>query len=232
MRLFPLVLVLLLGTALDAPVARAADYTPDVMEFDGSGGMAFATEPILTLPAGGTLEFWVAADWQDSPGYDPILFANAGSASVAWQVAISADRQSLLVRSGTQEGRFAADFRDGRTHHVGIIAFSDETYVLIDGNLAAAVAMTLQEVPTDALWVGAGYGNTRPFTGAIAGLRVWDVALEPEELVAYALRDITSADAGHPDIDSLVGHSRFGERDFYITDAIVVSDADLGEEAP
>lgn len=232
MRIFSLALVLLLCAALGPPVARAAGYTPDVIEFDGSGGIAFATQPILTLPAGGTLEFWVAADWKDDPGYDPILFANAGPTDVAWQVAISADRKSLLVRSGAQEGRFAADFRDGQTHHVGIIAFGDETYVLVDGNLVAAIAMTLHEVPTDALWVGAGHGNTRPFSGALAALRVWDVALEPEELVAYSLKDVTAADAAHPDIDSLVGHSRFGERDFYITEAIVVSDADLEGEAP
>lgn len=207
--------------------SQATGYVPDTIEFDGSGGVAFTSSPVLTLPAGGTLEFWVAADWNGNPGYDPVAFANAGPDAVVYQVAVAGDRQSLLFQSGDKLGSVGFDFRDGAMHHVAIVDVGDETWVLIDGRLAGAVAMALTPVVGDTLWVGAGPDNTRPFTGAVAALRIWDTPLEPDVLAEYALRDVTAEATGHPEIQFLVGHSQFRNKDFHITESIVVTDADL-----
>jgi len=219
-------LLLWLAAPLTA-AAQATGYVPDTIEFDGTSGVVFTSHPILTLPDGGTLEFWVAANWPENPGYDPVVLANADDSGVSYQVAVSAERDSLLFQSGDKLGRFDFDFSDGAMHHVGIVDFGDETWALIDGRLAGAVAMSFANLAADTLWVGAGNGNARPFTGAVAALRIWDVPLEPEVLADYALRDVTAADADHPEIQYLVGRSEFRSQDFYITESIVVTDADL-----
>ncbi len=51
------------ATLCSLSCAAHAQYVPDVLELDGNGGVAFASAPILTLPDGGTIEFWMSADW-------------------------------------------------------------------------------------------------------------------------------------------------------------------------
>lgn len=214
---------LLLGLLSSTPVIAAGAYVPDAIEFDGTEGLRFTSHPVLTLPDGGTLEFWIAADWSGDPGYDPVVLANAGPKNVAYLVAFGADRQSLKFQSGGHLGEVAFNFGDGKTHHVAIVDFGDSTFVIVDGQFVGAVAMSLQDLPTETLWLGAGYDNERPFIGVLAGLRIWDLPVGLEVLVDHALKDVTGADAEHPDIEFLVGHSRFDERDFYVSESVVIA---------
>ncbi|MFK7886738.1 MAG: LamG-like jellyroll fold domain-containing protein [Gammaproteobacteria bacterium] len=215
----------LLCTSFWLCATATAEYVPDVLELDGSGGVGFASQPILTLPDGGTIEFWLSADWNKDPGYDPVVLSNASERGIAYKVMVGRDRQSITVQSGKEVGELAHDFGDGNMHHVAIVDMRDETVVLVDGTPIGSLAMSLSAWPTDRLRVGADYYNANGFVGALAAVRIWDVPLDADIVAEFALKDITSEDTSHPTIDFLVGHSRFSDDDFYITDAVII-DAD------
>ena len=206
-------------------LARASEgYVPDVLELDGSAGVAFSTHPILDISAQGTLEFWVAADWQEPPAQSPTVLSNVGADGAAYSVTIAPDRRSIALQTADQAVDIEYDFSDGALHHVAFINFGEETVLSINGRLIAALEMPLASLPTQALWIGANAGGRAPFAGVIAGVRIWRSALPIDVIADYALRPlIADADVDtHPEINSLVGRSAFETGDFVITEAIFI----------
>lgn len=208
--------------ALTAVAQNDTQHVPDVLALDGTGGVAFTSHPILDLSAQGTIEFWVAADWTETLDFDPTVLSNVGQQGAAYHIAIAGDRQSIFLQTADRIVDAEYDFSDGALHHVAFINFGDEITLVVNGQLIAQLAMSIEELPTQALWVGANVGNNTPFTGVIAGLRIWRSALLPDVIADYALRPITSQQAAHPEINELVGHSAFAQNDFYITEAVLI----------
>lgn len=208
--------VLLSGLLLGAQAAAAQGYTPDIAEFDGSNTMSFEPAPQLNLADGGTIEFWVMPDWTDDPGYDPVIICNAGPEGASYLIAMLRDRDGIAFGAGDQEDVATFDFTDGRLHHVAVSFFEDGLSVIVDGQIVGTSNIKALDLPSVGVWVGSIDGENNQFKGAIAGLRVWDIVVEQESLVEFALKDIFAAD--HPDLPLLSVMSDFANEEFLLAE--------------
>jgi hypothetical protein len=211
-------------------VAGAQDYTPDVAEFDGESTLEFDPSPAFWLGDGGSIEFWVAADWESEPGYDPVILSNAGSQGASYLIAVLRDRSGLGLRAGDAERYVAFDFSDGQLHHVALSYLEGALAVLIDGQVRGQFALQIDDLPMTALWVATADGNTGAFRGAIAGLRFWRVPLSQADLVTYATQDITADNVEHPAFDYLAAFSDFRNDEIIISEAADIQDEATDDE--
>lgn len=199
---------------------RAADdaggYIPDIYEFDGSNSLAFEPAPSLNLAGGGTIEFWIAPDWTEDPGYDPAIVCNAGLEGPLYLIAMLRDRDGLALVAGEEEDVVTFDFDDGELHHVAVSQLADGVAVFVDGRLAGVSDLMFADLPSIGLWVGSIDGVDNQFTGAIAGLRFWRTVVDQENLVRYALADVFEAD--HPDLEALTAMSNFNDGALLVVD--------------
>lgn len=200
-------LIPVLGVLAAIGAAAAKDYTPDIIELDGTRSLTFSPAPQLILADGGTIEFWVAPDWHRDPGYDPVIFCNAGPKGPSYLIAMLRDRDGLAFAAGSAEDVVSFNFMDGKMHHVAISQLQDGMVVFVDGRIVGTSAVKAQNLPSVGVWLGSIDGRNNRFRGAIAGLRIWDAVIEQKDLVRYALRDIFDGD--HPDLDRLSAISDF-----------------------
>lgn len=226
-RLFTLLLLMLAATG-----AAAEEYTPDVAEFDGTNSLTFEPSPQLTLADGGTIEFWVVPDWTSDPGYDPVIICNAGPEGASYLIAMLRDRDGIAIAAGEDEDVVTFDFTDGQLHHVAVVQYDDGMAVFVDGQVAGTSELTFLDLPSAGVWVGSIDGENNAFRGAIAGLRVWNVAVPQEDLVAFALKDIFEGD--HPDLEWLSAMSDFRASELLLVaaapDAEAAEPTDEGEQ--
>jgi hypothetical protein len=210
-------------------VSTAAEpYTPDVAEFDGTNSLTFEPSPQLMLADGGTIEFWVVPDWTSDPGYDPVIICNAGPEGASYLIAMLRDRDGIALAAGEEEDVVTFDFTDGQLHHVAVVQYEDGTAVFVDGQVAGTSELRFQDLPSVGVWVGSIDGENNAFRGAIAGLRVWDVAVPQEDLVAFALQDIFEGD--HPDLEWLSAMSDFRNGELLLVAAAPDGEADAVTE--
>ncbi len=184
-------------------------YTPDVTEFDGTNGYAFPATNNLTLANGGTIEFWLQCDWINDPGYDPVILSNAGQKGALYMVSVLGDRSALSLQAGDNIDSVPFDCKSDQMNYVAIVDFSDSAAIMINGRVEGTLSFGFADVPSAGLWIGSADGTRAPFKGALAGLRIWDIALDRSELVKYSTLDITQADNQHPDLNALVAKSDF-----------------------
>ncbi|MEM6999616.1 MAG: LamG-like jellyroll fold domain-containing protein [Pseudomonadota bacterium] len=215
---------LALGLLICCAGAYAAGYTPDTREFPASAPLAFPEHPLLELRDGGAIEFWVAADWRASPGYHPVILAYGPAAAPQYSLAITAQRDALLVQAGEQYGQFAFRFDDGRTHHVALLDFDDEIMVLIDGQFVGGVSMSFAGGEPGPLVVGARADGSDAFVGALSALRLWDMPMAPETVPEFALRDPLAVDRPHPNIEHLVAYSDFRSGELVLAEALILEE--------
>ncbi len=221
-------LAVMLGILL---TSAHAEYVPDTIEFPSSPPLVIASQPVLSLAEGGAIEFWVVTDWQDNPGYHPVILANGSADLPTYRISIAANQDALIVQSGQQYGQFSFDFSDGRTHHVALLVFEEQMVAFIDGKLAGAVSLSIQPGPSGPFMVGACADGSAPFIGAVSAVRIWDVPLEPEDIAGFALRDVNNASSSHPNIDNLVALSDFRNSAFSIVDSFVIDESELMTQA-
>jgi hypothetical protein len=200
-----------LSSYAHAQVPAPPAYIPDVAEFDGGGTYSFPAHPALVLADGGTIEFWVSADWSEDPGYDPVVVANAGSQGALYAIAILGGRDGISLQAGDFIGALPFDFSDGEMHHVAVVDMVDAVAMMVDGRVIGSLDANFKDLPSEGLWVGTADGFAAPFIGAIAGLRIWDVALSRADLVSYSIADVDDPSAPHPDLEALVAESDFSE---------------------
>lgn len=209
--------------ALSAPVsAQDSAYTPDMLLLDGSTSLVFPTQSRLSIWDAGTIEFWVEPDWTDTPAYDPVILSNTGADGILYEIAMRADRRGLSLTSGALTADFDFNFADGKVHHVALVNLGDQILALVDGRLQGASALKLAALESSQLRLGAGKDGKAPFYGVIAGLRIWDAAIDPETLIEYSTADAVSDKADHPYAGFLAGYSAFADNDFRIADKTVV----------
>lgn len=212
------VLCVLILNLLFAQNVLASDYVPDVLELDGTTSLSFPPDPSLTLVGGSTIEFWISPDWQTDPGYEPVILSNTGKDGPLYLVAMLGDKQGLVLYTGEQRMVAPFDFTDSQMHFVAIVDLGDSIHVLVDNLFIAEGKMTFSGLPSSGLWIGSADGDRFPFVGAVAGLRIWDVALDPYDLVLFAMKDIENTELQHPDSESLVAISRFRTKSLFLTD--------------
>lgn len=196
----------------------AQDYIPDVIEFQGANSLVFPPNEMLTIVGGGTIEFWVSPDWLENPGYDPVILSNTGEKGPSYAVAIQADKKGIIFYSGEKALRAPFDFSDGKMHFVAITDLGDRVTILVDSALIADVEMSFSQLPSSVFSIGSFNGNDFSFIGAVAALRIWDAALDPDDLIIFAMKDIHDETDPHPDLDTLVGLSDFRNYGFRLSD--------------
>lgn len=224
MRLLIIAAHVLLTLSAQASDTQQTAYVPDTMQFDTSNALRFVSNPLLGLADGGTIEFWVSAGWADAPGYAPVILSNHGEFGGVYEISITGNWQALQIQTGDKLGKVDFDFSDRRMHHVAIIDYGEEMAVFIDGKLVGGVTMSFADLPTTDFWIGASSNNQRGFIGAVAALRIWNIALTPEDVAAYALTDVESKDAPHPDLHALIGLSDFKNANFSVPEIIFIDE--------
>jgi hypothetical protein len=201
-----------LATLAAAPVkAQGQDvpYAPVMMTFDGTEGLSYVAPSALDIDGAGTLELWVRAGWQASPGYDPAVLSYQGPTGVRMALVVTADARALGVWAGPYYAAIPFDFSDGKLHHVALTLLADQTIVMIDGEVRQSLGFGMPDLPADRLSIGS-LGEYSPFIGDIGQIRIWDEPIDPDVLVNYAWAPITSTGpTAHPDLDALVGVSAF-----------------------
>jgi len=211
--------ILLLASCSVVPgLANAQAYTPDVAEFDGTTTLSFDPSPALSLADGGTLEFWVVPDWVEDPGFDPVVVSDAGPEGASYMVALLRDRDGIGILAGEEQRLVAFDFTDGQLHHVALTYLDGALAVFVDGVVRGQFEITINDLPSSGFWVASADGETAPFAGAIASLRIWDVPLSQADLVTYAARNVLSDDLTHPALGHLRAISDFRVDELFLTD--------------
>lgn len=212
-------LIALLFAAMVFASPAIAKYFPDTLVLDGTQSLQFPPDDRMTLQHGATIEFWVQPDWTADPGYDPVILSNAGPEGPSYLVSLLRGRDGIGVMSGDKSDVAAFDFTDGRMHHVAIIDDGSSILVLVDNKAIGRFNMTFHPLPSAGFWIGSADGEHALFKGAIAGLRIWDVAVAPHDIEAYAMTDIMNDKTHvHPDLPWLVGLSDFKNKDFILQD--------------
>ncbi|MEE4299531.1 MAG: LamG-like jellyroll fold domain-containing protein [Pseudomonadales bacterium] len=203
---------------LASALASAEAYSPDLIELDGARSLLFEGGPAVSLAGGGTLECWLAPDWTADPGYDPVLLSNLGPEGYAWAIALLRDRDGLAIVAGEEEDVVAFDFTDGQLHHVAVSQLEDGLVVIIDGRVAGTSALMLGEAADSVLVVGSLDGGANPFTGAIAGLRIWHEVVPREALARFAFEDVVAGE--HPMLEALSVVSDFTAEQLRYVDTV------------
>lgn len=212
LRTFALTILAMIAAPL------SAQYTPDVLELDGTETLQFPADDRMVLTGGSTIEFWVQPDWTSDPGYDPVILANSGPEGPLYLVAMLRDRDGLGIMIGGQSAIAAFDFTDGKMHHIAIIDDGTSVAMLVDGTPVGIAELTSKALPSNGFWIGSADGENGAFPGAIASLRIWDVAVSQANLRAFAGADIGDDVRVHPDLEYLVGVSDFTNQDFLLQD--------------
>ena len=186
---------------------RAESYAPDIQEFSASNDLDFPAHSAFALNEQATLEMWVAAGWQSDPGYDPVLLYHADAESLLYVLAMLGDQTGLTLQVGETVDELPFSFSDGRLHHVALINLTDHVVLMIDGQIVGRFNLQIPPKSGDTFRLGSAPGLNTAFTGAIGGLRIWNVAVQRQSLITYALQDIFRSAEPHPDLDSLAAYS-------------------------
>ena len=211
-----------LGLALSPLPVFAQSYSPDVLDVSESGPVAFDPTPRIDLADGGAVEFWVAANWQDDPGYDPPVIVNIGPEGILYQISILRERDGLVFANANDEDVFIADLSDGNLHHVSLNFMEDGIEAYVDGALVGTSELLPLSLPSVGLFIGGlDPDGSETLNGAVGQLRFWSQPLEQEEIVEYRLRDVLDAQAGdHPAAEFLAAQSDFREGELLVVETM------------
>ena len=112
------------------------------------------------------------------------------------------------------------DFSDGKMHHFALINYGEKTEVLVGNDLVAVLPMSIKSLPADGLFIGTSDGESNPFTGALAAVRLWGIPLAQDTVIDWAMSDVLAPQGPeHPDLRFLIGHSDFTTGDFLLAAA-------------
>jgi concanavalin A-like lectin/glucanase superfamily protein len=192
---------------LSGSTVNAAGYEPDILDFTETSDLDFSGDPAFSLAEQATLEIWVAAGWQNDPGYDPVLLYHADQDSILYTLAMLGDQSGLTLQAGDVVDELPFSFTDGLLHHVALINLGESVALMVDGQVVGRFNIRLPATVGTTFRLGSAPGPSMAFEGAIGGLRIWDIAVQRDSLINYALTDIFSTTDPHPDLDSLTAYS-------------------------
>ncbi len=205
-------LFLVLGGAVSAD-----SYRPDILEFEVGSALSFPGDEAFTLAEQGTLEFWLATGWDQDPGYDPVVVANVGDSGYLYVVSVLGDRSGISLQSGDEIDELELPMTGDQLQHIALVNLGGSVVVMVNGRVVGEFALTLQEGTSQAFHLGSAPADTSPFTGALGGLRLWNVALARPSLVTFAMQNPLSEQEPHPDLESLTAYSRLHEDTIELT---------------
>ena len=209
----------IMSLALVAPFVNAQTYQPDIREFTVGDDLAFEGHSSFSLHGQGTVEFWVAAGWHNDPGYDPVLIYHADSQGVLFALSMLGDRSGLSLQTDNQIDELSVSFADDQLHHVALVNLGDSVGLMVDGRVVGAFQVSLNKGDSREFRLGSAPGPSTEFVGALGGLRIWDITLDQEVLIVYALDDPLNNTQPHPDLESMKAYSNLTMDTIEFTDA-------------
>ena len=200
------------GGGLQTDTVEAEEgYQIDILNLDGTETLAFDPDPLLAPNEQSTIEFWVQPQWSETPDFDPVVLSNFGSEGASYLIAISAEKDGIIVSSDDMLEAAPYDFSDGELHHVALVDYGDSVRLLVDLEYVADLPITFESLPSNGLYIGSADDTGDAFTGLIGGVRIWSVAVEDASLAQFARRDVAGEPA-HSDVDALKLISDFTNR--------------------
>ncbi len=219
----------------------AEKYRPPVARFNGTENISLPGHVSLELVESGTLEFFVAAKWKGKAQHDPVLFSALTPKGPRYAIAITGDKQAIGLARDEDWDMAEFDFSDGKMHHVAFVVMNGVTDVYIDGKHEDTLLTGFGETEVTSFHLGSLNGKIAPFKGALAGLRIWDTPLDPDDLNRFKYVHIFSRRGmKHPDFDALVAVGDFLDQVPTLTllhtdaDSLLPEDpgAPTGDDAP
>jgi hypothetical protein len=193
------------------PMAAVTD-DPQTAKFTATSSLTFPGESSLELSDVSTIELWVKPGWT-SLKYDPVLLSATSDGTPRYAIVMTADKQSIGLYSRDDWDYTEFDFADGKAHHVAFVNQGDLTDVYIDGELHDTITQPIADIPVRTFHIGSVNGTLNPFVGELSEIRLWDTALEEDDIVSFQRVHILSKTGlTHPDLDSLVGVSDFANK--------------------
>ncbi len=190
--------------------AQADNPLPDIAEFDGSNGVSLPGHLSLDIIDSGTIEFHVAATWKGVASHDPVILSALTPVGPRYAVAISGDKQAIGLARNEDWDMTEFDFSDGRFHHVAFVVINGITDVYIDGEHEDSLLTGFGDQEVSSFHLASLNGEVAPFQGKLAGLRIWDAPLDPEDLTRFSKINIFSPEGlKHPDIEALIAVGDF-----------------------
>lgn len=215
-----LALSLMVSTLPSAAIAQ--DFTPDVIELEGSETLAFPPAPQLDVSQGGAIEFWIAPDWEGTLDYDPPVLINIGEGGISYLVSVLRGRDGIAFSNADEEAVFVADLSDGQLHHIAINIMDDGLVVYVDGKVVGTSQIMPMALPSSGLFIGGlDIEGANVFRGAIGQLRIWAEPLFEEDIKEYRLRDVLEPSGeDHPDIANLKAFSDFEAGELQLVESV------------
>ncbi|MCP5180550.1 MAG: hypothetical protein H6994_11750 [Pseudomonadales bacterium] len=184
-------MLLLASMACGQAAAEEPVGADEALLMDGRSGMDFPAGVGLSLAPPATLEFWVAATWEQPPDFDPCVLSLEGDDGVLWAVHVQADRQTLGLYTPQGFASVPVRLDDGRLHSVTLAAYSEQlTEFIVDGESVGFIPVGPSGQPGEVFHIGSLDGEQAPFKGVLARLRLWegtpDEAETPPSLTAQS----------------------------------------------
>jgi hypothetical protein len=191
--------------------AAHAQQKADFAYFDGDNTLTFPDHYSLDIGPTGVVEFWVSAGWDDAD-MAPVALSYVGVYGPRYALGITPDKKGLVFYSGEDFGVVAADFSDGKLHHVAVFTYDKLTDAYVDGAYAGTYPLGYGDVYGSTFNIGSLDGVSRKFTGYVGRVRIWDRALPVATVLERRNTDYLSkkgALAANPVYQALIGLSNF-----------------------
>jgi hypothetical protein len=200
-------------TAFAQPVPVAVVTTdPQVAIFDGTNAISLPGEQSLNLTDVSTIEFWVKPNWTRL-SYAPVILSAFADEAVRYAIVMTANKKAIGLYSGGDWDYVEFDFDDGKSHHVAFVNMGELTDVYIDGEMIDSISQPIADIPVRTFHIGSINGFDSQFIGTIGEVRLWDSALDGDDIAQFMRVHIFSTEGlTHPDLINLVGVSDFANR--------------------
>lgn len=185
---------------------------PQLALFNGTNAISLPGTESLNLTDVSTIEFWVKPNWTRL-AYAPVIVSAFSDEAVRYAVVMTANKKAIGLYSGNDWDYVEFDFDDGKSHHVAFVNMGELTDVYIDGDLVDSISQPIADIPIRTFHIGTLNGFDNQFIGNIGEVRLWDTALDGDDVARFMRDHIFSAEGlQHPDLASLVGVSDFANR--------------------
>ena len=134
----------------------------------------------------GTVEAWIRADWDGSPGYNPCIIANRDGGPVRWSMHMSLNKAATGVWNGASYAPQPISGADGTWRHLVVVYTETGIEVYWDGELAGTSSQTLTgPIGPTQFGSSSNLDTTEGWIGALDEIAFYSEPLTPSVIQAH-----------------------------------------------
>ena len=134
----------------------------------------------------GTVEAWIRADWDGSPGYNPCIIANRDGGPVRWSMHMSLNKAATGVWNGASYAPQPISGADGTWRHLVVVYTETGIEVYWDGELAGTSSQTLTgPIGPTQFGSSSNFDTTEGWIGALDEIAFYSEPLTPSVIQAH-----------------------------------------------